>query len=1338
MRPPKYITPKTKIHATFSEAKEFYDTFEGVSLFGDEERLTVADLAKGKRNLVVGEPGVGKTLLLEKIKSYLDNEGCFTEFISLRQPNVVECIDAFLNTENDGRKVLLLDALDEVQSSSFPIVLQKIEGIVERYPDITIFLSSRWIFINRHATSFPEFRFITISSFTQTQVREYLQSAGHSGNDIDVLLRRIISFNHKMLVIQIPRYLSYLEDFLRENGLDAAMEVSRNELFEYFIYSKLELEDEKRIADKRAIIKRILEKLALTMEIYQTNVLSKDELMTFFDEIKSDLKLVALMQINLEVFFDNSLLKNNIDTIEFENTEFQEYLAAKEITRFPDPNHAAFGFAVDPDLQELYPSWFNALTFLVDMRSDLLLQLIEFSGLSKTESKLVDEGFLIFLSRVDPRSVPPDVRHEIFYNVCAYHHRNLQWIPGQIAAALPGFYNVTLEEELKKTITEAEKEKGAKYFVPLGNVTYLVGYLLRNGESIDSSYWRDRLVKYASETKENEVLQRHALFALGQLKDPSVIDELPNLVQSEDLIRREFLDMCLELNPEHPKSLNYFMEAVKRDEFHGRYGLLQIEDGSAIKQFLQTYNTDEVFRREFLNDCHIFQDRDHGFVGHIEAVLDGETRELCTVALVLSLDCDRMFNVERSTFILGLWKMLRKGDPHFVADMIDRIKGSEEGRFGLYTAQEYFAEVIEKEDVSQFITKMIDAEEKQSALSVMWRIKQSDRDGSDEIFEAGRSLLSEDYKSWETTSNTRYNDAEAENEKILKEFQTLLYPAPEEFDASVFNFYNENKECLDTLMSEEEKAQIVDLITNTIFAKIDPTNHELTITHEDQGAKRFTTNRAIFIFGSALATAKHLGINIDAYRQSILDFIPFAYSEELRTIFKLVTDIKPNEMQSVLDVYKHRKSDLWRHMPGSFVDAVERYHVTEATPVLRGFVKDSTLERYVRAQALSVVTILTPDVTFLEEVFNLYQDAEDADEKELAETANGLLITAYGENGAIRWRLHSIVERAAAHTRSRNGQVHSVDDLEDEIRFSKSFAKPLMELKHSGHEQEYLMLLDEAMDIFARGKEFYDYASYLWGIVYAYFDNLKDGGSYEPLKQLESKVDTLQNRDGANWLAGRMVNLRKSYLSYLGKPRNVSEAVKRYNLEKEYDDKKINTSTDLFRQLQNAFETDLRQWIEGEGAYALIVGEKVFDTKKQEYEKLIQKTLKSQIEYIMSRRGYGVDVVREPELYDDKRTDFLVRYGFVGPVVIEVKLTSSSDLRGKKIDQALSYQSMQRYMQGYGASHGIFLVINNTNADNLPEIKRTYQEIAGVWVLALDCYSGEFENGEEANLADRS
>jgi hypothetical protein len=1325
-----YISPITKVHATFDEAKRFYAESSDLVLFGEKKSLSVGTLAQGKRNLIVGEPGVGKTKLLEKIKEHLDKEGVTTELISLKRADSINRIDAFLGMRANAPRALLLDGLDEVQSSRFPSVLDKIEDISRQDPDLSIYLSTRWLFINRYATSFPSYRFITISPFTREQVREYLLAAHHSEADVDDLLNRVMSFSHQMLVIQVPRYLSYLNDFLKAKGLKAAAQVSRNELFEYFIYSKLDLEEKKLNTDKREITKRVLEKLALTMEIYQSNVISKDELMTFFDDLQSDLKLAALSQISLEVFFDYSLLKNNIDTIEFENTEFQEYLAAKEITRFSDPGRAAFSFAVDPNVQEMYPTWFNALTFLVDMQPDLLEQLVEFSGMRGSEFKVVEEAFLTFLSRIDTRNVSLDMRRRLFEDSIAYHRRVRQWLPGQLASALPAFFDASLEGTLKSGIVEAESEKGANRFVPLCNIVDVVGYLFKRepGILLDRPYWRSQLISYVSDKNENGVLQRRTLFALEQLGDPTVIDELPNLMGSDEpldgpldkLIVRAFLSACTELDPNNPKCLDYFVDAVRKGELDGMYGLLAVKKRDLLKKFLDIFNADEKFRDEFLDEASIFDDKDFPLVEHIEGVIDDEIEELCKQALSKSAHYNLAHRVEKSPFIAGLWKVLRAKDSGLVTDIVERIKNSEGGNTSLYGARNFFVEVIEKEDVPAFIDALLAAGERQLAISVMMWIKLSRKESAEEIFEAGRSRLPEEYKALEARQATSASLSSKENKNLLRKFRALLEPEPGKFSPDVFDFYNQNAQQLDPHITGEEKRRLIDLITGKVFQSVDPGELTLTITNEQNGTKTYTTSSAIRIFRAAIIAAKRLEVDIAPFRQRIIDFIPFAHSEDLKTVFELVKNIKSAEMVPVLKVYKERRSDLWRHEPSNFVEAVEQYHVVEAIPVLKEFIKEAAVDKYARKQSLRVLGSLSPDPAFMREVFDKYKDSDSGDENMLAYIANGLLITSHGDTNAIHWRIRQVVKTVAPFVLPQG--VHTVSELEGEIH-NKSFAKPLMELKRQGHEDDYLELLEEAMQIWAKGKQFYAYAGYLWEIVYSYFDNLKESRSYEPLRLLERKISEMKDQDGANWLATRMVPLRRSYLGYLGKPRNISQAIKKYNEARAHDDKNIRNSSDLFRHLQEGMETDLRRWIEGEGAYELIIGRKVYKSKRQEYEKLIQKTLKTQIENILLRRGFQVDVIRESQLYDEKRADFLVRYGFVGPIVIEVKLTTNTDIQGSKVNRSPSYAAMTQYMQGYASSYGILLVIDNLPAKNLAMIKEVFQRIRGVQVISFACYN---------------
>ncbi|MCK9393219.1 DNA repair protein RadA [bacterium] len=1321
MKTSQYITPITKIHSTLDDVKKFFEELGGISIFDDEKILSIDTLVQAKRNLIVGEPGVGKSLLLEKMNEYLCSNKESATLIKLRESDVLEQINKFLTIKSKKPRFLLLDGLDEVKSNLFPEILKKIEDISNNYQNVSLYISGRWVFISKHTKSFSEFRYITISPFTRRQVNDYLIVSGRSEKDVNVLLTRIMSFGHKMLIIQIPRYLSYFDAFLEEKGINDALNVSRNDLFEYFIYKKLALEDKKTNKDQKSIIKRVLEKLALTMEIYQTNVITKDELMTFFDDLKSDLKLAALSHIDMDVFYDCSLLKvscGNSDKIEFENTEFQEYLAAKEITRFTEPNRATFAFTVDQNIKEVYPSWFNTLTFLVDMYPGLLEPLIEFSEIRKRKFKIIDENFFYFLSRLDPKNISKELRISLFEDIVEYHCRTYQWISGQTARMLSGLYDIFLEERLKKITEEAEIQTDFHRYVPLANITYIIAYLLQNKISIDVPYWKGKIIKYAIDKDEIGVLQRHALQALGELNDTSIIDKLNNFTSSDELISQAFLSMCISLDPDNPQTLKHVFDAISQNNFHGRYGLYEMKKKESIKLFLNKFKDDEKFRKEFLDDVSIFNDKDKILVERIKSFIDEDIAELCKQALIKSMDYNLTHNIEQSVFLCSIWELLQKREKeNFVIEMLKRIINEEEGKTNLFYAHSFLARIVQVRDVQPCLQVMIDAGEKISAFNLMLRIKFSKRIDALEVYEAGRLILPNEYKKWEKSQNKKTEAPQ--NRNLLGEFRLLLEPEKGKFSNNVFNFYNSNVQQLEPLLSENDKKRIKELLSGTIFKFYDPENQNLKITNEIEGSKSYTTSSIISIFGDAIETAQKIGFDITPYRQKIINFIPFAYSEKLTIIFELVKNITNNEMSGVFEVYKNHKSDLWKHLPISFIETVKQYNLVEAAPILKALILNQEIEKYARQEALSVLNLIIKDSVFLKEVFIKYKDNENNEERKIAYIANGLLITDYTDDDSIKWRLDQLVKKAAAFIEKRG--THSVDDLEEEISYSKTFAKPLMNLKSLGYESNYLKLLEDAMEIWSRGVEFHKYSTYLWDVVYAYFDNLKEHLSYDPLEALEKAIAGMKNRDGANWLAGRMIHLRRSYLDYIGKPRNIGEAVAKYNDAREYNDKKIRNSNDLFRHIYDAADTGIRQFIDGEGAYKLIM-EKKTPGQHREYEKLIQKTIKTQIENVMFKRGFQVEINRESQLLSDKRTDMLVHYGFTGPIVIEIKLTSNTDMKVSKIEKSKSFLSMKEYMEGYGASHGIFLVINNTNSKKIEKIKDSFGKIRNVSVISIDCY----------------
>jgi len=817
------------------------------------------------------------------------------------------------------------------------------------------------------------------------------------------------------------------------------------------------------------------------------------------------------------------------------------------------------------------------------------------------------------------------------------------------------------------------------------------------------------------------------LVGLEKLGDKTVIDELPDLSEiADELVAREFVSVCIELNPNHPRSVQFAIETVKRNDIGGRYGLFEITEKDAIKTFLKALINDDQFRKEFLDNTSIVGERDAILVQNIAKVLDSELQKLCLEAIVKCVQTHSYRSADRSVFVINLVKLLKVKIRGFLKKFLTGLKDDKD--HALYFAQDTLVQILEKKDIKIFLEIMIQAGESRTAVSTMIRIKYSNRPSSEEIFETGRSLLPTEYAEWEKAQLNQINPyEEVQNKRMLDEFRTHLNSAPGKYSTGVFHYYIHSNEKLDSLLENKDRDRFRELITGSVL-KFNPAEHGLTIQsqHHDQdggGTKTYRSSQIAYMFGDALLSAQKIGgVDLTPFRKNIALYMPFAYNNQLSAIFEMIPDFTQEELAPVIQIYKDRETDLWRHQPESFINLVQKYHLSEALPILKSFVKESTFRSFLRCEALRVIDSLIPDKEFLEEVFELYIESENEREREIAHVANGLLITNHGDKKAVTWRIEEIIARAFPFISPVSGHVHTVGPREDELQHDKPFAKPLSELKFAGFEDEYLNMLEKAMDIWNRGKDFHAYASYMWEIIFNYFGNLKEERTYSPLKVLEQKISSFKEKDGANWLASRIVPLRRTYLEYLGKPKNFSEAVRKYNEARKYDDKNIRNSSDLFHHLQDVIQTDLRNWVEYEGAYNIIVSKKKYK-ENVEYEKLVQMTIKSEINSICRVRGFKIDLAREEQLIDGKRTDFIVRYGFVGPIILEVKLSSNSDLKKRKIEDSKSYASMTSYMKGYGASHGIFLIMDDTGKSHVQRAKETFGKIPNVIPLILDCYT---------------
>ena len=162
-------------------------------------------------------------------------------------------------------------------------------------------------------------------------------------------------------LLSIPRYLTYFSKYVEQKG--DILNIS--DLFELIMGNSIQSaiskrQDLKKNESFRILIQRVLEKVAFIMEIGHKDQISKDELYTILDGLKGNMAQMLLANFDI-LFFENRILKDTSGILKFENTEIQEYLAAKELCRQDNIESVLYDVAVQKELKHIYPNWYDVI-----------------------------------------------------------------------------------------------------------------------------------------------------------------------------------------------------------------------------------------------------------------------------------------------------------------------------------------------------------------------------------------------------------------------------------------------------------------------------------------------------------------------------------------------------------------------------------------------------------------------------------------------------------------------------------------------------------------------------------------------------------------------------------------------------------------------------------------------------------------------------------------------------------------------------------------------------------------------------------------------------------------
>jgi hypothetical protein len=1195
--------------------------------------------------------------------------------------------------------------------------IRRIKEYIRNHPNHRVIVASRLHYFAQYTPQFSDLtqaRYVMVEPLELKQSRQFLASLGITNAKIEIIIKSLRFKRDDPLVVQNPRYLEFLAEFIKANP-SVTENINRAVIFDNFVDNALKAEDDKNGTSLKQIKRRFLERLALTMEIAQVNIISEREFVTFLDNAKSDAKLALLSQTTVDDLYVHSLLKKDKDdNVSFDNAEMQEYLAAKAILDMKDKWHTLFDIAIDPNLRELYPSWENTVSFLIDEMPELLPELANLKD--SPDAVAVDESWHRLLTGSTSLKLSNDYKRDIYERVSSYYFdRNLP-IADEIAFNLANYIPDEQLQSLIKELNADVDDEAAK--IKLVNVTRIVGYAasLDRLSQEQRVVARTRMIELAKTSKDAHV-QREMVDALGEFKDESVLTELMSLVSSTDsMILDSLQSLANELNRNSVEAIQIFVAGIKNPESHyGRHGLLGVNSAEGIQRALDAIAADNDILFQLIEHNSLFKDDEDGFLEVMRSNWQAEWLVLLKQIIINSLDLEYGYYAVRSSFIAKIIKLIGEKDPSYFVELIAAT--GDKKRILADELSNALANIMRKDDAAKLAQAIKDMEPEHLGrflFAILRVLPVSGNPEAADIEHEARALLPDMYK--------EYDKAIAESKKngpknpALEELRKHIAKARggdlQSVAEAMQDLTNDSRNGLIESTSEDDLEFLWQEAKKNILDPYDPADTQVKITARSaDGAQSYNISRFLNVFSLSVEYgAKTTRKDIASYRAKLIDLVPFAYNDSLEAIFNTVGDMNVNEQKAFINAYSDLSTDKAQFMLGNLLQVAEKYNVQDAAPILDKVVDLDGTNIWNREKALELSQSFMPDEKRLQKVFDTY--IKDDNLKALALKANALLITKHNNEQALKWLIKYVQDNAFEFVQPTG--AHSVDFREHELHDGDIIAA-LNNVKDPKYIDLYLEMWQKGADLMAKGIVWENYAYYLWKAVDQYFSNLITDGDYEPLNKLEKHVSNYKDKVASARYINRLSALKRSYLEAVGKPTVFADAVNVHNELSVKNYVAISSDTKLYEIVHDALDKDWRAWVTQDG--------RVFVLEKSE-----QKYLFMELQLILRNKDFpkeGLRILRESRAVDGTGTDFLVYYNFYGPVVIELKRSGHGELHAKKLETQKSYQSMQKYMREFSAQNGIFLVYDDMSMIDgdwekfVAKVKKAYEKIPGVTVITV-------------------
>lgn len=1302
----KYIIPQ---FAKYQNVDDLLENNSHYSLFGTRENLSIDKLLEKNFVCIVGEPGIGKSRLLDEVKERISPESFYckaSEFTDLSVPK-----------ENE---YCIIDALDEVEGYLFYNVLQSIKHYKKENPKVKVLFTCRKHYVASYARHFADCNYLTFIEICRLSERDVMNVISGNCNCSEATLENINKSPKLKELITIPRYLTFLLEYIKQKGEC----LNIGELFEYMIVCSIKaaIEAHKGIQNTesiRILLQRLLEKMAFVMEISRKDQISKDELYTILDGIKGNMTQMFIANFDL-LYFESRILKDTDGTLQFENTELQEYLAAKELCRQDNIESVLYDVAVHKELKHIYPNWYDVIPHISYSKDRIHTFINVFKLIISYESNLENESFRNLLKYIDPSVLSIQQKEELFSIIFEHY----QCVPAYImwkssmSNLLQECYTTNCDTQIILSHDKLNK-------IQLSNVTVTLDAIVEAKKHSDGIYnhWR-QAANYLIGTDDNE----NKLAALNLYNALKCVDELIQVSESYSYFTKKLKEKYCEVTGYMRIADNRVVDCWLKDCYvsnpYAINAVLYIED---LPTLIYAYNRIIEDRKlyEFFNekgslsvfyDLHLKQQFDIAWKGN------AESKKLIT-RIIAGLISNQSYTTHSEINVIIKQILLDETAGNLFITNFERIWDLED-LFRRFDAGLIDIELISSLKNSLLGAKIEDWRIERILINLINKIR-NDANKKDSIVEY-IERYAETFKRWDQeSSETEDKKVNYHDQQLIKIYETLSDP-----EVLISDKYEIALKLSDN--TEFVKGQDPQPLIEVIKAFFEELDLDQMIL-ERNTPNSFTLPRSLLKIPAFVKVLYHLGVLdlLKKYRIILIKTLPNIHitsnydNHEIKEIYKsVIEDISDEEKNQLVKWWQERKDDFMNISPDDICTCISDYGIDalyyKLEEYIEQYIKHPDLDHHIPASnALEIISKGNYgwDIDRYKKLFSLLKDDSITSIKM---QCNAIMIEKFQDSEAIAWRIDYLKKNIVIPSRNETGEFHPISHEEFEVlSTTPHMFRCFMGIKeHEFLEKQMLILFDCGLKLCVN-PDTIQYAYYLLNQTYLFFVNLH---KINYISQLRGKIEAL-NATNVSYMATNIMN-NAEMLFLKNEKANIGNAIKQYNKCIEESYLSIRNDGDL-RRYFGLIYYEVQKEIQDQGIYTLVRPEALS-------EDFIQRELKNTIINKCCQMGLEtIRVDREVALQDNKRTDLLIRYGLCNPIMVELKLLHNNEIQQDK----KRHKYKEKFIQYINATNPclsvfwVFDVHKGGNPSKFDELKEEYKDIVHTSVLLTDCKCSSIETG---------